>query len=165
MKSTVGKEPAFSASSSVSQLPVGKPVGVQAAPASGGDRVLVMDDESTVLKVTERLLTMTGYEVTAVSDGSEAIDRYREAMEQQRPFGVAILDLTVPAGMGGAEAVRGILAIDPAANVIVSSGYSSDPILANYAEFGFRDVIVKPYDVQRLREVIQSLLGRDTGTA
>jgi len=124
----------------------------------GNGHILVMDDEPTILKVTEKLLSMMGYTVGTATNGEEAVARYREAMDAGHPFDAVILDLTVPAGMGGKEAVQQILRIDPAAKTIVSSGYSNDPIMADYMSFGFKAVIAKPYEIRRLCAVIQSLL-------
>ncbi|MBN1758530.1 MAG: PAS domain S-box protein [Chitinispirillaceae bacterium] len=125
---------------------------------NGSGRILVMDDEPTILTVTQKLLKMMGYSVTTACDGNEAVTRYREQKEKGEPFDVVILDLTVPAGLGGKETVRRILEIDSDAKAIVSSGYSNDPIMADYTSFGFKAVIAKPYNMQQLHSVVQSLL-------
>lgn len=158
VNSTPGKGASFHVVLPASEKSTRQPVAAVPARQQGKGRVLVMDDERTILTVTEKLLTMKGYEVATACDGDEAIQRYRAEMDKGTPFGAVILDLTVPAGKGGREAVRQILEIDPAANVIVSSGYSNDPIMANYRDFGFKAVIAKPYNVQQLNSVIQSLL-------
>ncbi len=158
VNSTLGKGASFHVVLPASEKSTRNAVAETRGCQQGKGRVLVMDDERTILTVTEKLLTMMGYEVATACDGDEAIERYRVEMEKKTPFGAVILDLTVPAGKGGREAVRQILEIDPAANVIVSSGYSNDPIMANYRDFGFKAVIAKPYNVQQLNGVIQSLL-------
>lgn len=121
-------------------------------------RVLLMDDEEPIRVMTGRLLTRLGLEATVTSDGGEAVKQFALAQISGQPFDVVIMDLTVPGAMGGAAAMREILKIDPGARGIVSSGYSSDPVMANYREHGFRGSVPKPYRVgdfaQTLREVM-----------
>lgn len=121
-------------------------------------RVLVMDDEAGVREVVEAMLHHIGHEAETVSDGETALVRYREALESGTPFDVVIMDLTVPGGMGGKAAVRELLTIDPSALAIVSSGYSGDSILAEYAEYGFSGVIAKPYRLEDLREELNRVM-------
>jgi len=142
-------------------LPIAKdeaepPPADPAARLSG--RILVMDDDVSVLAVVRRMLERIGYEVRTAQDGESAIALYREAMEARQPFDAVIMDLTVPEGMGGREAVRHILEMDPDARVIVSSGYSSDPVMAEYRTHGFRGVIAKPYDLAELRRVVAEVI-------
>ncbi len=120
-----------------------------------GGRILVMDDEPTLLQVVTALLRHLGYQVEAARDGSEAIARYKEARQQNSPFGAVILDLTVPAGMGGEECLKRLREIDPGVRAIVSSGYYNDPIVSDYQRFGFSGAITKPYQLHDLSDVIQ----------
>jgi CheY-like chemotaxis protein len=118
-----------------------------------------MDDQEPILEVTGEILRAIGYEVDAARDGEEALQKYREAMVQGRPFSTVIMDLTIPGGMGGKEAIAQLLKMDPQARAIVSSGYSNDPIMANYREYGFVGVVPKPYTVDQLSQAIKSTLG------
>jgi PAS domain S-box-containing protein len=127
-------------------------------PIEGMERILVMDDEEMVRNVAVTILETMGFRASAVKDGSEAVDSYLEAMKAGTPFHIVILDLTVPGGMGGKEAVRKLLDIDPGAKVIVSSGYSQDPILSRYRDYGFGGVIAKPYQIGELGQAIRLLL-------
>jgi CheY-like chemotaxis protein/anti-sigma regulatory factor (Ser/Thr protein kinase) len=120
------------------------------APPSRNGRVLVMDDQAIVRKVAERILEQAGYVTRGVANGDEAIVAYREAAASGQRFDLAILDLTVPGAMGGREAAQGILAIDPNARMIVSSGYSDDALMADFAQHGFRAVLPKPYNAAQL---------------
>ncbi len=124
--------------------------GVQA----GQGRILVMDDETLILNVAVGILNELGYEVAVARDGKEAIEAYQKAEREQQPFDVVIMDLTIPGGMGGKEAVRNLHAAAPNARVVVSSGYSMDPIMADYETFGFCGVVRKPYNANELSEVI-----------
>ncbi len=126
--------------------------------ATGGHRVLVMDDEEIVCSVVCQMLEHLGYGAETAGDGEEAIAKYTRAMEQGRPYDMVIMDLTVPGGMGGEEAVGRLLEIDPGARVIVSSGYSSHEAMANYKEFGFAGVVVKPFRINDLGRVLQEVL-------
>ena len=87
-----------------------------------------------------------------------ALEIYRIAMESGKPFNLVIMDLTIPGGMGGKEAIGKLLEIDPGAKVIVSSGYSGDPIMANYEEYGFSGVAEKPYDTKELEKIVREVL-------
>ncbi len=127
-------------------------------PRPGIGKILVMDDEEMVRDVAVTMLDAMGYEGRAAKDGSEAVDAYVEAMKTDAPFDAVILDLTVPGAMGGKEAVRRLLDVDPDAKVIVSSGYSQDPILARYRDYGFSGVIAKPYQMGELAQAIRMLL-------
>jgi PAS domain S-box-containing protein len=126
--------------------------------SSTGERVLVMDDESAVLQIVSRALTKAGYEPTSTISGDEAVVAYRSALEQGRPYGITILDLTVRGGMGGKEAAEKILAVNPSARLIVSSGYSDDSTLANFRSHGFCAVLPKPYSVVQLIDVVTEVL-------
>jgi CheY-like chemotaxis protein len=121
-------------------------------------RVLFMDDEDTIRMLAVSLLSRLGLDVTAVADGAEAVRVYSEAKSNGSPYRLVMMDLTVPGGMGGKEAMTELLKIDPHVKAIVSSGYSSDPILANYRAHGFRGVIPKPYRFTDLARTIQLVL-------
>lgn len=123
-----------------------------------GGRVLVMDDEAVIRLVVEKLLRAVGFEVVSVSTGEEAIKVYAQEFDAGRRFDVVVMDLTIPGGMGGKQAVKHVLEVDPTARVVVASGYSSDPIMANYHEFGFCGVIAKPFSVDEFLGVIRKVV-------
>lgn len=124
----------------------------------GQAKIMIMDDDEMVRSVAETMLRYFGYEVIQARDGEEAIVFYREALESGTPIDLTIMDLTVPGGMGGQEAVREIHKIDPQAKVIVSSGYSNDPIMANYRDHGFLAAIVKPFQLHDFRVTLRRVL-------
>ena len=117
-----------------------------------------MDDEEQICGLATQILTRYGHSVTTVLDGDEAIAIYREAMERGKPFDVVIMDLTIPGGIGGTEALQALLAIDPHVRAIVSSGYAEDPVMADPTAYGFKEVIAKPYTSGTLREVVARVL-------
>ena len=124
----------------------------------GEGRVLVMDDEPSMRETVFQVLTALGYEVSLAADGREAVELYRQAMAAGTPFRAAILDLTVPGGMGGRETLRQLLAVDPQVRAIVSSGYSNDPVMSDFSSYGFRGVVAKPYSVEELSHVVHSVI-------
>jgi CheY-like chemotaxis protein len=121
-----------------------------------------MDDEEMVRNSVGEILKIIGYEVEYARDGSEAIELYRNAKESAHPFDAVILDLTVPGGIGGVEAVRKLREIDPRVKAIVSSGYSNDPVMANFKDYGFDAVITKPIKVADLSNVLSKMTRIDT---
>ncbi|CAB1081134.1 hypothetical protein D1AOALGA4SA_8792 [Olavius algarvensis Delta 1 endosymbiont] len=123
-----------------------------------GARIMVMDDEEIVRDVAGAMLTKLGHEVVFARDGVEALQLYKEAAETTNPINIVIMDLTIPGGMGGKDAVNSILAFAPEAKVLVSSGYSNDPILSSYEEYGFCGVVTKPYQMQELSGIIGTVL-------
>jgi PAS domain S-box-containing protein len=132
-------------------------------PLAGRGKVLLMDDEEEIRVVAEEVLRYIGYEVEIAKDGEEAIARYREAIESQQAFDAVILDLTVPGGMGGKEAIKRLFEIDPNVKAIVSSGYSNDPVICDFKQFGFRGSLAKPYKIEKLHETISGIISDDTG--
>ena len=117
-----------------------------------------MDDQEMIRQISQTILSYLGYEVVTVADGQLALEEYQKASDTGRPFDLVLLDITIPGGMGGQETIKELLALDPAANAVVASGYSNDPILANYQDFGFKGSIVKPYQVQELSQLIDKIL-------
>ena len=123
-----------------------------------GGRVLFMDDEEILQELVAAMLGYLGYEATCAAHGAQALERYEEARAAGRPFAAVIVDLTVPGGMGGHETVRRLRALDPKVKAIVSSGYSNDPIMAEYAQNGFDGVIAKPYQMLELGNVLEQVI-------
>jgi CheY-like chemotaxis protein len=124
----------------------------------GKGKILVMDDDEAIRKVSEKILMELGYDVQCASDGAETIVLYQDAARIGQPFDAVIMDLTIPGGMGGKEAIRQLLSIDPQATAIVSSGYSNDPIMADFEKYGFRGVATKPYRIEKLSWVLHDAL-------
>ncbi|HFQ80181.1 MAG TPA: hybrid sensor histidine kinase/response regulator, partial [Desulfobacterales bacterium] len=121
-------------------------------------RVMIMDDEEPIRVMTQAMLARMGHEVVLAKEGGEAVRLYSEAMTSKAPIDLAIVDLTIPGGMGGKEAAQKILALDPQAKIIVSSGYSTDPVMASYQKYGFCGTLVKPYRFVDLAAAISKVL-------
>jgi PAS domain S-box-containing protein len=136
---------------------------LQHEPVGGTGRVLVMDDEAMVRDVASAMLQHLGYQPEAVADGAAAVEAYSREAEAGRPFDVVIMDLTIPGGMGGQEAVKWLLSMDPDARCVVSSGYSDDPVMADHRAWGFRGVVRKPYSVDDLARTLQAVLMEPLG--
>ena len=120
----------------------------------GSGRILLMDDDEMIRNVARRLIEWIGYEIDTAVDGREAIEKYRAAKKAGTPFDVVILDLTIPGGMGGIKAFAQLKEIDPGVKAIVSSGYSSDSVMADYAKLGFAGMIPKPYKMDALSRIL-----------
>ncbi len=128
------------------------------SPEKGSGRVLVMDDEDLVLEFVKVGLVRLGYAVTTAREGGEAVELYREAQESGNPYGVVILDLTVPAGMGGERALAELRKLNPDIKAIVSSGYADNEIMSRYTEYGFKAAVSKPYRINELSNVLKLVL-------
>ncbi|HEC68280.1 MAG TPA: response regulator, partial [Candidatus Desulfofervidus auxilii] len=125
---------------------------------TGKGKILVMDDEELVRKVVGEMLVFLGYEVEFAKEGIEAIELYKKAKAQGQPFDAIIMDLTIPIGMGGKETINKLLEIDPTVKAIVSSGYSTDPVMTEFTKYGFKGFIIKPFKIKELGEVLYRVI-------
>ena len=123
-----------------------------------GGKILVMDDEETVRSATGVVLNYLGYEVEYAKNGNEAVGLYRIAKEKEQPYSAVILDLNVQGGMGGKETMTELLAIDPYVKAIITCGYSDDPIIAEFRKQGVCRPIDVPYDIEKMKEILDELL-------
>lgn len=124
----------------------------------GAGKILVMDDEEPVRHLACSMLRQFGYDPLPVKDGAEAVKHYQQAKSSGEPFKAVIMDLTIPGGMGGREALQRIRQADPKVRAIVSSGYSNDPVMSAYQEHGFKGVVEKPYTVEELGRVLHDVV-------
>ncbi|MEM9025638.1 MAG: ATP-binding protein [Verrucomicrobiota bacterium] len=143
-----------------SNPPDAKPRPPKKSMSSGKGRVLVMDDEEMIRQIAGDMLQILGYEFELVEDGARMLETYKAATEAGKRFDLVIMDLTIPGGMGGKEAAKKLLQIDPLARAVVSSGYSNDPIMESPEDFGFTAAIQKPYTVQDLSTRMAELIKR-----
>ncbi len=120
----------------------------------GSGRILIMDDDGDLRALYKGILEAIGYEVTLTKEGSEAIVEYKNSLTNDTPFDLIIMDLTIPGGIGGKDAIAEVLKINSAAKAIVCSGYSDDPVMANYKDFGFKGVITKPFSTETLSQEV-----------
>ena len=120
--------------------------------------ILIMDDETMISALLEKILQTKGFKTLTATDGQNALDIYRESSTDGNRISLTIMDLTVPGGMGGQEATEKLLKMDPQAKVIVSSGYANDPVMANFSEYGFKAALGKPFRMQELFSTIKEVL-------
>ncbi len=137
--------------------------GVAATPVTGTGRVLIVDDEAAVRKVAAELVRSFGYRVDCAENGENAVETYRAAAEEKDPFGVVLLDLTIPGEMGGKDIVRKLLEINEEAKVIVSSGYPGDPVMVDHRAHGFCGAVSKPYTGVELSQALARALTEAPG--
>lgn len=124
----------------------------------GHGRVLVMEDEAGARKMLAKMLGALGYEIATCRDGEAAQEIYKQALDSGNPFKVVILDLTIAAGTGGKETIQRLIELDPEVKAIVSSGYSNDPIMANFREYGFSGIVAKPYSINELSFIVNKVM-------
>ena len=120
--------------------------------------ILIMDDEESILIVTGKMLKILGYDVLCARNGLEALLLFSEMHEKGTPVKGVIMDLIIRGGIGGKAAMEALRQIDPAVKAIVSSGYSHDPIMADYRQYGFSGVLMKPYKFEDLCDSLQKLM-------
>ncbi|MFQ6103531.1 MAG: PAS domain-containing protein [Candidatus Glassbacteria bacterium] len=125
---------------------------------NGGGRLILMDDDDSIRESVGEMLRFFGYEVEFACDGREAVEMYKKARKSERPFDAVIMDLTIPGGMGGKEAIQKLLEIDPNVKAIVSSGYSNGPVMTEYRKYGFSAVVAKPYNVEELHSTLSRII-------
>ena len=124
----------------------------------GHGTILIMDDEQMILTAAHRMLKRSGYEVIEANDGAQAVEIYIKAMKDKKRIDLIIMDLTIPGGMGGVKAIQKLLEIDPNVCAVVSSGYSNDPVMANYKKYGFKATLDKPYLMDQLIKVVSQVI-------
>ena len=125
---------------------------------TGKGKVLLMDDEQIIIDVTQEVLTFLGYEVMFAREGAAAIELYKKEKAAGAPFDVVILDLSVPEGMGGKDAVGLLKAFDPEVKAVISSGYAQDPAVQDFSRFGFSGKLIKPYKIHDLKNILETLI-------
>ncbi len=131
--------------------------GKEKDPETGQGKILVMDDDKAVRMVTVQMLAILGFSAVTACDGNKTIEHYKAAMESGEPFEGVIIDLTIRGGMGGQETMSRLLEIDPDVKALVSSGYSNDPVMANFHDYGFKGVIKKPFNIRELGECMLNI--------
>lgn len=127
-------------------------------PMEGEGNILLLDDEELILSSLSEMLESWGYKVTCTKKGPEAIEQFTKAKESARPFDLVIMDLTLPGGIGGKDVIKQLKEIDADVKAIVSSGYSHDPVMANFEKYGFCGVLAKPYKIEDLNRVLNKAL-------
>ena len=160
VRSSLGRGSTFEVLLPASEQQAPATTGTEARPniATGETKsLLVMDDEEMIRELASSMLADLGYRVQTCSGGDEAYALYKAARDTKTPFWAVIMDLTVPGGVGGVEAARQILALDPQACLIVSSGYSNDPVMADYRKYGFSGAVVKPYGISEISTLLAGL--------
>lgn len=129
-----------------------------AKPVTGRGKILVMDDEKMIRILANEMLSQLGCNVEVSKDGAEAIELYKKANESGNPFDAVLLDLTIKHGMGGKETIEKLLEIDPNVKAIISSGYSNNPVVSDFKAYGFKGVLVKPFNMNELTKVLDGVL-------
>ena len=158
VESELGHGTTFTIYLPASDKPASQPPDEEKRLFIGKGKILVMDDEEFIRDLALQMLSKIGYEVSVANDGHEAIEMYRQAQKLGEPFDTVIMDLTIPGGMGGKEAIQKLKKLDPNVKALVSSGYSNDPIMSNFRDYGFEGVVKKPYRIQDMSDALRSVI-------
>lgn len=124
-------------------------------------RILFMDDVKEIRETMKEILKSLGHQIDLACHGEEAITKYKQVIDKQKPFDVIILDLTIPNGMGGIETLIAIKKINPQVCAIVSSGYAHDPVMSNFENYGFKGKLLKPYQLNDIQNLFKRLFEQD----
>ena len=162
VESGLGHGTTFTIYLPASGKPASLPVDEEKCLLIGKGKILVMDDEEFIRDVAIQMLSKIGYEVSTANDGNQTIEMYRQAQKSGEPFDIVIMDLTIPGGMGGKEAIMKLKKLDPNVKALVSSGYSNDPIMSNFRDYGFQGVVKKPYRIQDMSDALRSVITEGT---
>jgi PAS domain S-box-containing protein len=127
----------------------------------GSGKILIMDDEDYIREIAGEILTTLGYSVEFARNGDEALELLKNSIQAGKSFSAAIMDLTIPGGMGGKEAIHLLRKFDQNLPVFVASGYSEDPVMADPAKYGFTDRLFKPFKRTELIELFYRHLGTE----
>lgn len=121
-------------------------------------KVLLMDDEEIIIDVSREVLKFLGYEADFAKEGGAALRLYKQEKEAGQPFDLVIVDLTIPEGMGGRETIAKLREYDPGVRAVVSSGFANDPVVQDYASFGFSGRLTKPYRINEMKALLEDLI-------
>ncbi|MFZ5518321.1 MAG: PAS domain S-box protein [Candidatus Zhuqueibacterota bacterium] len=160
VESTLGKGATFHLYLPASEKKATPKISHEKLLVTGKGSVLVMDDEEIIRNSFARMIRMLGYQIRTVADGAEMIEEYRRAQKSGQRYDAVIMDLTVPGGMGGKEAIQHLKQIDPDVKGIVSSGYSNAPVLSSYEDYGFCGFLTKPFKIEELSAVLYKAMAR-----
>ena len=120
-------------------------------------KILIMDDELSIRQLLGEMMFILGHNPELCANGEEVISKYKLSIEENRKYDIVFMDLTVPGGSGGEQAIKEIIKIDPTAKVVLASGYSNNAIMANYRDYGFSARMVKPFRIDILRKIIETI--------
>jgi len=128
---------------------------------AGKGKVLLMDDEDIILDVSREVLRFLGYDAVFAKEGASAIEQYTREKESGRPFDLVIIDLTIPEGMGGRETIEKLRSYDPDVKAVVSSGYANDPVMQDFARYGFSGRLAKPYRINEMKALLEDMIRKN----
>ena len=128
---------------------------------AGKGKVLLVDDEDIILDVSREVLQFLGYVAVFAKEGLAAIELYKQENEAGRPFDLVIIDLTIPDGMGGRETIERLRSYDPGVKAVVSSGYANDPVVQDFARYGFSGRLTKPNRINEMKALLEDMIHKN----
>ncbi|MFX1520780.1 MAG: PAS domain S-box protein [Promethearchaeota archaeon] len=159
--SKLGVGSTFSIHLPAAQKQIPKKKEAEKRPVAGKGRIMVMDDDEIIRVALGEILHYLGYQVEFTKNGEEAIALYKNVKDSEQSFDAVILDLTIRGGIGGRETIKELIEIDPDVKAIVSSGYSTDPVMADFRNYGFSGVVAKPYNIKELSETLHRIINKN----
>lgn len=127
---------------------------------NAGGYVMVMDDQESIRALLARMFSLMNCRCDFAADGTEMIEKYKSAKAAGTPYDILFMDLTIPGGMGGKEAIGIIRETDKKVKAVVASGYSNDPVIADYVEYGFDACLQKPFKITDISAIMHRLMNR-----
>jgi two-component system chemotaxis response regulator CheY len=117
-------------------------------------RILICDDAIFMRTMIADILSGAGYDVVGEAEsGLQAVDRYKVLKPD-----LVTMDIVMP-DMGGIDAVRAIVAADPAARILMCSAMGQQALVVEAIQAGAKDFVVKPFQPARVLEAVQRVLG------
>ncbi len=120
----------------------------------GNERILIVDDEESVLKISAKILARNGYTVITAKNGEEGIIKYSQNFPD-----LVLLDIGMP-GIGGIKSLQEMMGVDSKVKVVIMSGYSENKNIEEARKLGARAFLQKPYHVVELLKTIRSVLDK-----
>jgi PAS domain S-box-containing protein len=131
--------------------------GLTVVPRGNGELILLVDDDASILNITQQTLETFGYRVLTAEDGARAIGIYSQ---RQSEIALVVTDVGMPI-LDGVALVAALMRMNPAVRIIAASGTAAS--IAKIAQFGVTTVLEKPFTADRLLRTVAEVIAQPTG--